>query len=111
MILRCQSCESEFEESSVRGLCPDCVAKHQEDREHVHERTNPAPGVHAVGKFAKRECPRSVTDPVTDKGVCPLCGSDELEAGYGFAGGYGLGSYNCCMACYTIMDFHEDSGE
>lgn len=55
------------------------------------------------GKFKEPEdCPKS------DHGHCPECGTP-LDGGYGYAGGYGLGSYNFCPDHFGIYDFVEDT--
>jgi hypothetical protein len=70
---------------------------------------NPRRGIHADGKFAATEhCPKTF-----DKGgvrACGLCGSVELDDGYGHTG-YGLGGYTFCCACHRFLDFAEDSDE
>ncbi len=111
MILKCQNCDKEFEAAIFVGLCTDCVEEHAEDRERVHAMQHPAPGVCADGKFTDKKCPSSVFDPVSGQNVCPLCGSSEIEAGYGLGGGYGMGSYNFCAECNTFLDFCEDTDE
>ena len=50
-------------------------------------------------------------DEIRQRDVCGLCGSDAIESGYGFAGGFGLGSYVICTDCWTVMDFFEDRDE
>lgn len=50
----------------------------------------------------------SVWDEERQRNVCGLCGSDELEAGYGLGGGGGVGGYNWCRGCQRILDKTED---
>ena len=51
------------------------------------------------GQFNDPEdCPQSV------EGKCPKCWY-ELQAGYGFAGDYGIGVYQRCPKCGEIYDF------
>ena len=107
MNLTCTNCESAFEASRFRGYCDECIEEYRKQRDRVHERQHPSPGVTAVGKFASN-APTSATDPITDRQVCFLCGG-ELFSGYGLAGGYGLGAYMCCEECYAVQDFCEDS--
>jgi hypothetical protein len=83
----------------------------QTQREHVRRIQNPQPGVIACGKFTQGVSPSSVFDPVQAKNVCGLCGSDQIEMGYGLGGGYGMGSYNFCHECGNFLDFCEDTGE
>lgn len=104
----CERCEAEEADPGTL-YCYECKEYFRGHREEHHERSNPRPGVHVTGKTNKGECPATFFNGVAN--VCGMCGSDEIEPGYGFAGGFGLGSYNCCMDCYTIMDFSEDTGE
>ena len=39
------------------------------------------------------------------KGKCPHCGSGQLENGYGYAAGYGMGKYKFCSSCGKVCDF------
>lgn len=41
---------------------------------------------------------------------CGLCGSIEIEPGYGLAGGGGVGAYNFCHGCNRVLDKSEDNG-
>lgn len=101
MKLVCIECDESFESAIARGYCDGCVDRFREQRKHVHQRQHPAPNVLADGKFAKGS-PQSVEDPINGKQICGLCGSDELDPGYG------LGSYTFCMGCNNFLDFHED---
>jgi len=57
------------------------------------------------GKFKDpKKCPKS------KRGKCPNCRAS-LETGYGYAGGYGLGSYKYCKGCRKVYDFVEDKEE
>ena len=105
----CIRCGQPFEAYPPRGYCDACKAVFLERRELIHEKQNPAPGVHACGKFTKQEGPRSYYDHDRQVNACGLCGSPELEGGYGFAGGGGCGVYNACMECFAILDFSEDT--
>lgn len=106
--LLCRRCERSFDAATARGYCDECVSKFREERTAIHRRQRPAPGVFADGKFAPDwQCPQSFSDG--DRQVCGLCGSDELEQGYGLGSGYGMGSYTFCLGCNTFLDFHEDS--
>jgi hypothetical protein len=111
MTLTCIGCEEEFEAAAFRGYCDECIAGFKTQREHVHQKQNPAPGVHACGKFTQGESPKSVWDPTSERNVCGICGGEEIESGYGLGGGYGCGSYNFCHECYAVLDFSEDTGE
>lgn len=43
--------------------------------------------------------------------ACPVCGGSDLSYGYGFAGG-GLGAYNFCVDCDTIISkTRDDEGD
>ena len=55
------------------------------------------------GKQIDEACPSS-----KDGVHCPECGT-ELDYGYGFAGGYGLGGYASCDK-HGYFDFCEDLG-
>jgi hypothetical protein len=112
MNLTCQRCNAAFDGPTYVGYCPECVGWFKGGWKVAHAAANPAPGVHRVGKFQKADrCPHTVTNPFTEEQVCGLCGGDELDSGYGFAGGFGLGGYTFCGGCYAILDFSEDSGE
>jgi len=109
--MNCIRCDAEFVSFPQRGYCDVCVAVFTERREMIHEKQNPAPGVHACGKFTNQTGPQSWHDPDRGVNVCGLCGSPELEMGYGFAGGMGLGGYTFCSECYAVLDFSEDLGD
>jgi hypothetical protein len=112
MTLKCERCEKAFESPAFVGYCPECAEWFRGGKKVARDGANPMPGVHACGKFQSDDrCPKTVLNPVTEENVCGLCGSDEIEPGYGFAGGFGLGVYNFCTACNTVLDFSEDSGE
>lgn len=113
MILKCEHYDGAFEGAAFVGYCPQCVAWFKEDRKIAHAAQNPMPGVHCDGKFVEEDrCPRTVNSSAATRGrVCGLCGSEDLEPGYGFAGGFGLGMYTFCCGCDTVLDFSEDSGE
>ena len=106
--MKCGRCDEKEAEPGTL-YCFECKESFRGERGAAQDRVNPMPGVHAVGKFNKGESPKTFFNGVAN--VCGMCGSDEIEAGYGFAGGFGLGVYQCCMDCYAIMDFSEDSGE
>lgn len=111
MKLVCIRCNATFEPAVRRGYCDECVGWYQLGRTLVHMKQRPEPGVIADGKFldGQRDCPCSVHDPVSDQLVCGLCGSDELEPGYGIGSGYGCGTYTFCFGCNSFLDFHEDA--
>ena len=112
MILQCERCLNNFEAEIFLGYCEACKSAFAANREGVHAKQRPMPGVFADGKFSdERLCPKSVVNPLTEESVCGLCGSDELDAGYGIGGGYGLGCYNFCTECGTFLDFCEDRDE
>ncbi len=109
MNLTCEKCGNGFESPTFIGYCAECQGVIAQQRAAIHERQHPAQGICADGKFCPpEECPRTVTDPVTEKQVCGLCGSDEIEPGYGLGSGHGMGSYNFCFGCNHFLDFHED---
>ena len=103
--MKCGRCEESDAESGTL-YCFECKEHFRGNRKKAHDRANPIPGVHCVGKFIKDESPKTFYNGVAN--CCGMCGSSEVEGGYGFAGGFGLGGYNCCMECYAIMDFFED---
>ena len=108
MNLECIGCEETFEADTFRGYCPECLEGFAAQRRHIHERQRPAPNVIADGKFTKGDSPKSCTDPVSGRQVCGLCGSDEIEPGYGLGSGHGMGSYTFCVGCNSFLDFVED---
>ncbi len=109
---RCERCDCTFESAEFVGYCPECVVWFREGRKTADEKANPTPNVHLTGKFnAADRCPKTVHNPVTNENVCGLCGSESIERGYGFAGGFGLGVYQYCENCNAILDFSEDTGE
>ena len=108
MILTCIRSDAEFEESYAVSYCTDCRDHFLGVRKEVHKKQNPAPGVHATGKFTDDPGPQSFHDPVSNQNLCGLCGSNQLDMGYGFAGGRGLGSYTFCLECHCCLDFSED---
>lgn len=62
--------------------------------------------VHMSGRFKEpNECPDS------ENMLCgnPECNNAELDSGYGYAGGYGLGAYHFCPKCFAIYNFCEDN--
>lgn len=109
MNLECVNCEQTFEATRFRGYCDTCIEGFGKQREHIHKRQRPGPGIIADGKFAIVS-PQSVYDPVAQANVCGLCGSPEIEMGYGLGSGYGMGSYNFCGECNNFLDFSEDLG-
>lgn len=112
MNLTCERCEQPFEHSTFRGYCDDCREHFAGVRESVHAKQLSQPGVIACGQFAEQQdCPRTAWDPVSNLNCCGLCGSPNVEAGYGFGGGYGLGSYQFCFDCNNFLDFSEDTDE
>lgn len=112
MNLSCVRCGQGFESSNARGYCDECKVAFTEIRQGIHRKQRPAPGVCADGKFAAtKDCPETVIDPVLDKSICGLCGSDEIEPGYGLGSGYGIGTYNFCTGCNSFLDFREDNDD
>lgn len=107
MELTCIRCNEQFDNGEFRGYCDSCLGFFSDQREYVHQRQNPAPGVHACGTFIK-EGPKTCEHPVSGNQVCGVCGGDDLDHGYGFAGGQGLGMYQFCNECYAFLDFVED---
>lgn len=106
----CVRCEQTFEAEPFRGYCDECLSAYQANREGVHARQRPAPGVIADGKFSDEKlCPVSLTHPVLGEQVCGICGSSDIEQGYGLGSGYGMGSYTFCQDCYAFLDFSEDN--
>jgi hypothetical protein len=51
--LECVGCDAAFEAPTFRGYCPECIEGFEKQRENVHKRQRPAPGVIADGKFAR----------------------------------------------------------
>ena len=111
MILNCIRCEAEFENAKFVGYCYDCQQAFDEDKAGVCAASNPRPGMHVTGKFAKLGSPQSVYNPIEEKNVCGICGGSDLDMGYGFGGGHGCGTYNYCQDCNTFLDFSEDTEE
>lgn len=105
--MTCSRCDNEAEPGTL--YCFDCKEQFRGNTQAANERADPAPGVHLTGKLNNGECPKSFFNGVSN--VCGMCGQDELEPGYGFAGNYGLGSYNYCGECMTVLDFSEDTGD
>lgn len=108
MELICNRCKATFDSALARGYCDSCVEHFRDVRKGVNRKQNPAPGICADGKFTDEACPSSFEDGVSGRQVCGLCGSDELEPGYGLGTGYGMGSYTFCCGCNTFLDFRED---
>jgi hypothetical protein len=110
MELNCIRCKQAFDSGVARGYCDACVEHFKNLRKGIRAKQNPRPDVFADGQFAQpKECPESVLDPARDDlTVCGLCGSEELESGYGLGSGYGMGSYNWCHGCHSFLDFSED---
>ena len=110
MNLKCKRCGNPFDADPYRGYCDDCLMFFQSVRDRVHAAQRPAPDILADGKFAPEDdCPHSVWNPVSKRPVCGLCGSEELDAGYGLgSSGHGIGTYNFCLGCEHFLDFSED---
>ena len=109
--MTCIRCEAEFDSGIKRGYCDECLSLFRERQILKHGKQHPAPGVRVTGKFLDpKECPCSIENETGDGIACGLCGSESLQPGYGFAGGYGLGSYQFCEECNTVIDFFEDLG-
>lgn len=53
----------------------------------------------------------SVWNDELNRNVCGLCGSAELEPGYGLAGGGEIGAYNFCHGCQRVLDKTPDQQE
>ena len=112
MRLDCVRCQGEFESPTILGYCPDCLGFFSGQSRAIADAHNPLPNVHVDGKFAvAKECPRTVYDPVGRRNVCGLCGSEEIEPGYGIGTGFGIGVYNFCLGCNSFLDFSEDTGD
>lgn len=52
--------------------------------------------------------PVTVWSETLERNVCGLCGSADIEAGYGLAGGGGCGMYNFCNRCQRVLDKSPD---
>lgn len=112
MKLTCQKCEANFSARRTRAYCDSCIQRFQAQKQNIKDTQNPMPGWHLDGEFvAPKECPRTIFCEKKNANVCGLCGSDEVTPGYGLGSGYGMGSYNFCMDCYTFLDFSEDIDE
>lgn len=48
--------------------------------------------------------PVTVYDEARNANVCNLCGSADIQGGYGLAGGGGIGVYNYCNGCQRVLD-------
>lgn len=109
-MFECINCECDFDAERRRGYCDACLAALNERREYIASCQRPAPGVFVDGKFVgKRLRPSSITDPVSGRQLCGLCGSEDVQHGYGLGTGYGCGVYLFCEECYAFMDFSEDA--
>lgn len=108
MILNCAKCETEFESSEYRGYCESCIAVFRGESKQVAKAQHPHPSIFLDGKFTDSECPQSFSHPIDGKTVCGLCGSDDIEPGYGLGSGRGIGGYNWCGGCNSFLDFVED---
>lgn len=113
MNLECQNCGESFENAITIGYCPECIADYQAKRQARRDKqqavTASLGAFHVAGKWGDpKETPRSVFCEISQRNVCGLCGSDQLEGGYGYAGGFGLGGYNFCLDCNEVQDFSED---
>lgn len=112
MELTCKRCHSTFDSGVTLAYCEECRRFFHEQQIMRINAQNPRPGLHITGKFLEpRQCPGTTWCDVSDSQICGLCGSDELDTGYGYAGGYGLGCYNYCMACNSVLDFCEDMSD
>ncbi len=109
----CVRCNEVFADDRTRGYCDACVDAYRGRREQVDAKREPEPGVLVDGVFCKSlECPVTVYAEERDnEQVCGLCGSNEIDAGYGIGTGYGCGSYMYCHDCQSFLDFNEDTGE
>lgn len=110
MNLTCQKdgCGKEFDVSTWRLYCPDCVQEFRDVKKHMSAVRNPT-GMHLnVQCAAGVISPKTGIEPITGHEVCGLCGSTEVESGYGFAGGYGLGVYTFCLGCNSFLNVVED---
>ena len=108
MEMTCLRCDETFDSGVFRGYCDECVDFYRGVVKEVRERENPAPGVMCHGKFTNEPTPETVFDPIRGKAVCGICGSEDVDPGYGFAAGRGIGAYMFCNDCYAFMDFCED---
>ena len=111
MNLQCLRCGEEFDSPITLGYCPGCLEEFKSNRERIgqRQRQRPAPGVFMDGKFSdERMCPRTICDPISGWVVCGLCGSSDIEPGYGLGSGFGMGSYEFCCDCHAFLDFCED---
>lgn len=52
--------------------------------------------------------PITVWDEKAEMTACNLCGSHDIESGYGMAGGGGPGLYNFCNGCNRVLDKSPD---
>jgi ribosomal protein S27AE len=112
MNLTCERCQKPFDNATWRGYCDDCLVFFQSVRDRVNKAQHPEPNVCADGKFApESDCPHSFYNPVADRQACGLCGSTEIEQGYGLGSGHGMGVYMWCNDCEHFLDFSEDRGE
>jgi hypothetical protein len=105
----CVRCDEPFDSGVKRGYCDDCLSLFRERQVNRKRLQTPSPGVHCTGRFLDpKECPVTVENETGDGNCCGLCGSESIESGYGFAGGYGLGAYTFCLECNSVLDFCED---
>lgn len=105
--MQCERCKQPFEGDTFVGYCPGCVDFHRNAKRELAAIQNPRKGMHLDGEFIKPDAepgPKSVMDPVTRDMVCGLCGSKEIEPGFGLGTGYGMAVYNFCEGCNTFID-------
>lgn len=60
-------------------------------------------------QMPSHKSPVTVYDEARNANVCNLCGSADIEMGYGMAGGGGPGVYNFCNGCQRVLDKSPDS--
>lgn len=108
MQLTCVRCEDAFENEIFLGYCPECIEHFRTVSASVNRCQNPTPDMHLDGKFTDDPGPQTVLDSFSGRAVCGLCGSDEVQSGYGLGSGRGIGSYSFCMNCNTFLDFCPD---
>lgn len=106
---KCTRCTAPFDFEKLRGYCDSCIQHFNDQSQKICNIQHPGPGLCLDGVFVdSKECPTTIMNESHTGLLCGLCGSDQVESGYGIGSGYGMGCYNFCFECNTFLDFIED---